>query len=100
MDYKGEDFKELTKKGLVLVDFFATWCGPCKMLAPVLDEIIATQTEVKVLKVDIDQYRPLAIESAVKSIPTMVLFKDGVEVSREVGFLPTEKITEWLSQHK
>jgi thioredoxin 1 len=71
----------------VLVDFFATWCGPCKMAAPVIDEL-ADQYDGKavVVKVDVDENQATASAYGVMSIPTMVLFKDGKEVERKVGF--------------
>lgn len=75
------NFKEETAEGVVLVDFYADWCGPCRSLAPVL----ANLTEVKVGKVDIDAEQELAKEYKVSSIPLMVFFKDGEEVSRLVG---------------
>ncbi len=61
----------------VIVDFFATWCGPCKMLAPVLDEFSEKHPEYKVVKIDVDEETPLAIKFGVASIPTLIIFKDG-----------------------
>ena len=73
MELKNENFQEEIKTGLVLVDFFATWCGPCKMQSAVLEEI---ENEVKIVKVDVDQHESLAREYSVMSIPTLILFKD------------------------
>ena len=73
-----EEFREEIKNGVTLVDFFATWCGPCKMLAPVLEEL-ATEMEgkAKIIKVDIDESAELADEFRISSVPTMMIFKDG-----------------------
>ncbi|MFA5692882.1 MAG: thioredoxin [Acholeplasmataceae bacterium] len=99
--YKGEDFKEVVKKdGLVVVDFFATWCGPCKMLTPVLEELSTEDQDTSFVKVDIDEYRKQAIDAGIKAVPTLVLFKDGVEVSRTQGYQPKEKLVSWLSEHR
>lgn len=73
----------------VLVDFFATWCGPCKMLAPVIDQIAAEyEGRVKVFKVDVDECREPAMEYGISSIPTLIVFKDGKAVQTKLGFMP------------
>lgn len=87
-----KDFKELTK-GTILVDFFATWCGPCKMLANVLEDL---ESDIKVLKVDTDEFENLAREYKIMSIPTLILFKDGKEVKKNIGFLDEERLEEFL----
>lgn len=70
----------------VLVDFFATWCGPCKMLAPVIDQLAQEQEgKVKVVKVDVDEVEAAAMDYGVMSIPTLILFKDGEPVDQKVG---------------
>lgn len=83
------EFKELVLEntsGVVLVDFFATWCGPCKALGPILEELTAEVGEkAKILKVDIDQSKALAQEYRVMSVPTMKIFKDGQVVETIVG---------------
>ena len=82
-----DDFNDKTKTGWSLVDFWAEWCGPCKMAAPVIDEL-ATEYEGKVLvaKVDVDAQAELAGRFSVMSIPTVVLLRDGKEVGRQIGF--------------
>ena len=74
-----ENFKQevLEAKGKVLVDFFATWCGPCRMLSPVVDEVAEERTDVKVGKVNVDEQPDLAAQFGVMSIPTLLLFENG-----------------------
>ena len=99
--YKGEDFKGLVSKdGLVLVDFFATWCGPCKMLMPVLEQISTENVGAQLIKLDIDEYRKEAIDNGIRAVPTLVLFKDGKEVSRASGYQKREKLLSWIEEHK
>ncbi|MBO5305289.1 MAG: thioredoxin [Clostridia bacterium] len=80
----------------VLIDFWATWCGPCRMLAPIIEEIAKERADIKVGKVDVDQEGALATKFGVMSIPTIVLMKDGEEVERIVGYRPKEQILEIL----
>ncbi len=74
-------------KGVVLVDFFATWCGPCQMSAPIVDKMAENYAgKASIVKVDVDQAREPAMKYSVMSIPTFVVFKDGQEVDRQTGF--------------
>ena len=82
----------LDQEGAVLVDFWATWCGPCRVLHPVLEEIAAERDDVKILSIDIDEYSSTAAQYEVLSIPTMILFKDGQMVKRMVGAMPKRKL--------
>lgn len=85
--------ENLKARGLVLVDLFASWCGPCKMLAPVVEELAAElKGRVTVGKLNIDEYTELAIGLGVMSIPTLILFKDGEEIDRMVGVQPKQAI--------
>jgi len=77
-----ENFDELINSGIYLVDFYADWCGPCKMLSPILDQI----DFVEVIKVNVDKHPELATRFGVMSIPTMIFFKDGRELKKEIGF--------------
>ena len=79
----------------VLVDFFATWCGPCKMLSPIVDQLADEHPEVKVCKLDVDENQDLAQQFQVMSIPTLILFKDGQATSKVVG-LQTKAALEQL----
>ena len=75
-----------------LVDFFATWCGPCKMMAPVIDEIASENPDVKVAKLDVDEADEIAEQYGVMSIPTLIVFKNGEAVKTFVGVQPKEDI--------
>lgn len=92
--YNNEDFKELTKNK-VLVDFYATWCGPCKMLSPVLDSL-SSEVDIDIIKIDVDKYSELAREYGVMSIPTLILFENNIELKRTLGFMDKEKIKEFI----
>ena len=81
------DFDDKVKSGVVMVDFWAEWCGPCKMAGPVIDELAdESKDKVLVAKLDVDAEPEIAGRYGVMSIPTVVLFKDGQEVGRQVGF--------------
>lgn len=82
----------LNQSGVVIVDFYATWCGPCKMLAPVLESIDNEMGNIKVVKVDIDESRRLAMNYGIQSVPTIKIFKDGREVATRVGFQTKETL--------
>lgn len=93
-DLSAENLKD---KGLVLVDFWAEWCGPCRMLAPTVEEL-AEELEGKVAvgKLNIDEYTDFAIGMGVMSIPTLILFKDGTESGRLVGVQPKQAIIDMI----
>lgn len=87
-------------EGLVLVDFWAAWCGPCKMIAPVLEEIDAEiGDQVQIVKVDVDNNQATAAAFQVMSIPTLLLFKDGKVVDKTVGFQPKEALKAFIQKH-
>jgi len=91
---KDTDFESevLHSESPVLVDFFADWCGPCKMLSPVIEEIAAEHTDLKVVKLNVDEAPETAAKYSVISIPTVILFKDGEPVHQTVGFRPKASI--------
>lgn len=86
----------VNSKGTVLIDFWATWCGPCRMLSPIVDDVAATHPELKVGKVNIDEQPDLANQFNVMSIPTLIVFKDGQKVNESVGLVSKEKIEELI----
>ena len=95
-----QNFEEevLKNNGLVLVDFFATWCGPCKMIAPILSEIAGEyKGKVKVGKVNVDEQNELAMEYRIESIPTLKLFKDGQLIKTLIGLRSKSEIEEILN---
>ena len=98
-----EEFNNLVQnaEGVAVVDFFATWCGPCKMIAPVLDEL-ATELEgtAKIVKVNVDNCPAVAAEYKVMSIPTLILFKDGQAVQQTVGFQPKASLLSLIEANK
>lgn len=86
------EFNSETAKGKVLVDFFATWCGPCKMLSPILEKVAAEHEELTVLKVDVDEVGDVASQYGIRSIPTLILFEDGKAVDMKLGYMPEESV--------
>lgn len=91
-----DNFNELVNSGKVLVDFFATWCGPCKMLSPTLEEISNDRNDTKIIKVDVDECPSLAKKFGVMSIPTLILMENGQIKDKKIGYQSKEEITEWI----
>lgn len=90
---ENENFKDLIKEK-VLVDFYANWCGPCKMIAPELEKV---DSSINVVKVDVDKFEDIAREYGVMSIPTLILFENGQEIKRTIGFIDKSKIEKFIS---
>jgi thioredoxin 1 len=82
------EFEKETKDGKVLVDFFATWCGPCTMLSPLVERLSKEHPELKVIKIDVDQAEEIAATFSVYSIPTLIYFENGKAVRQSVGYIP------------
>ena len=95
-----EDYNELIMGDLVLVDFFAEWCGPCKMLGQVLEEISNERNDLIIVKIDVDENPDLAKLNGVMSVPTLILFKNGNVVARQSGFMPKEILNKWIDENK
>ena len=89
------DENVLNSKGIVIVDFFATWCGPCRMLGPVLEQVQEEMADsIKIVKVDVDDAEKVSKRYGVMSIPTMVILKDGQEIDRLVGYRGKQELVE------
>ena len=86
------DGEVLKAEGTVLVDFWATWCGPCRMLSPIVDEVASERPDVKVGKINVDEQPELAQQFGIMSIPTLLVFKNGEKVQESVGLIPKEKV--------
>ena len=94
------NFQEMTGKGLVLVDFFATWCGPCRMLGPVLEDMANDRDSIDIVKVDIDESMNLARQFGIMSVPTLILFKDGQVIAKTGGVQPKESLQQFIDNNK
>ncbi len=90
------DIEVMNSDKTVLIDFWATWCGPCRMIAPIIEEIANEMQDIKVCKVNVDEQPQLAIKFNVASIPTLIVVKNGVVTNTGVGFMPKEKVLELL----
>ena len=92
---KSDDFNTLISNKKVLVDFYATWCAPCKMLGMVLEKIDAKEI-IDIIKVDIDSCEDLTNKYNIYSVPTLILFEDGKEIKRISGFMPEDDLIKWV----
>lgn len=92
--------KVLDAEGPVLVDFWAQWCGPCKAIAPVLEELADEYAgKVAIAKMDVDENKDIPVKFGIRSIPTLILFKDGAVVETLIGALPKAQLAEFLDKH-
>lgn len=92
LDLTKQNFVQETEKGTVLVDFWASWCGPCRMLAPVMEQVEREYSQYKVCKVNVDEQPELAQQFGVMSIPTVVCLKDVKESARSIGLVTKEQL--------
>jgi thioredoxin 1 len=100
MHVTDQNFAIEINEGLVLVDFWAPWCGPCKMIAPVLEEIdVEMGNQVKIVKLNVDENPDTTKAYGVMGIPALILFKNGKMVDQVVGYQPKEALTELISKH-
>ena len=93
-----QDFDNEVKEGLVLVDFFATWCGPCKMLSPLLEQLSEEKPDLKILKIDVDEVAPLAARYGIQAIPTLMIFKDGERKDTKLGYQNKNQLLAFINQ--
>jgi thioredoxin 1 len=91
-----DDFGTATAKGTVLVDFYATWCPPCKVLSPILEKLSKEMKGITFVKVNVDDHMTNASRLSIGSLPTIVLFKDGEEIKRHLGAMPEPALRTWL----
>ena len=89
------EFEKEIQGEVVIVDFYADWCGPCQMLAPVLEQL-SEESNVKVVKINVDDIPELARQFRIMSIPTLLLFKDGKFVKKDLGYMPIERLREFI----
>lgn len=95
-----EEFANVVKDGLILVDFYSTTCNPCKMLLPQLELLSSELNDVKIVKVNIEESPDVASQFTVMGVPTMLLFKNGEVVDQMVGFKPKEVVNQFINKHK
>lgn len=88
-----QEFTEIINRQNVLIDFYADWCGPCQMLAPLLEEI----DTIDILKVNVDEFKDIAANFGIMSIPTLILFRSGKEIKREIGFKNLDEIKKMIT---
>ena len=88
-----QEFTEIINRQDVLIDFYADWCGPCQMLAPLLEEI----DTIDILKVNVDEFKDIAASLGIMSIPTLILFRSGEEIKREIGFKNLDEIKKMIT---
>jgi thioredoxin 1 len=103
LEIRDTEFDEFVKEGVVLVDLWAPWCGPCRVLGPIVDslsnEMIAENSSVKIAKMNVDESRDKAVELGVTSIPTILIYKDGEIVERKTGVVQKPKLRELIEKY-
>ncbi len=97
---RNNDMSAVAESGLAVVDFSAAWCGPCKMLAPVFHELAEEMEGVDFFNADVDENRALAEKYGIQSVPSVLVFQNGGQADRSVGFLPKEKLRQFIEAHK
>ena len=97
---KTNEFMEAVNNGTSVVDFYADWCGPCKMLGPVMETVSGKITDVNFYKVNVDESEEVAAKYGIMSIPAVFMFKNGKPIAKTVGFMPEEDLTYWVNNNK
>lgn len=96
-EFNEEKYEEIIKQGVVLFDFYATWCGPCKMLAPELEELVKKNKDVCVYKIDVDKHSNFTRKFGIMSVPTLILYKNGELVKKISGYMPCNELINWIN---
>lgn len=91
------EFEKLINNDKVLVDFYATWCGPCQMLSPHLEELSNERTSCKIVKIDIDKFQGLAKQYGIMSVPTLMIFENGQNTKKEIGYMTKEELEYFMA---
>ena len=97
VELNDSNYKETVSNGKVMIDFWAAWCAPCRIIAPVVEEIAQEQNKVTVAKINVDDYPELAAEHGIMSIPTLLFIKDGVVVDTSIGVVPKSVILDKIA---
>ena len=97
-EIKDNDMSAVESSKLAIVDYNATWCGPCKMLAPILKELSEERTDIEFFSLDVDANPVLSITAKIHSVPTLMLFKDGKMIDKSIGYSSKEELTDWLNE--
>lgn len=95
-DFDEKEFNDLISKDKVILDFYATWCGPCKMMSKVLEEY--NNEEVKIIKINVDKHENIAKKYGVMTIPTLILYENGKEIKKNIGFMPLDLFEKWANE--
>ena len=89
------NFEESIAKGIIILDFYADWCAPCRMIGPVLEQIAEENSDINIVKVNVDENMELANQYAVRGIPALFVLKEGKTVAQRAGFMPKDALVEW-----
>ena len=97
-----DDFESevINNEGICVVDFYATWCGPCMRLAPILEEIASSRAKCDIFKVDVDENKEIASKLNIDTIPTICIYKDGKLVDKRIGYMSKEELIEFIEENK
>ena len=96
-DFNQDDFENIISNNKVILDFYADWCGPCKMLSKVLDEFILNNKDLIILKINVDKHINLAKKYGVMTIPTLVLYENGKLVKKNMGYIRLDELEKWIN---
>lgn len=91
------NFNDVTNEGLILIDFYADWCGPCKMMKPSLEQLAEEHDFFQIVQVDVEESKEIPEFFGITNIPTLVLYENGEVLDQKVGFIPKQKLLEWIS---